>query len=116
LRRSKDPDLANEWRYFIREYTKAMRDCFNIIDPINDNKKATLKVLNSLGTFRSAKLKQIKRPFEFVYEVFAQYLTQGYIEFNVLGQDNGCDSYLNDVMTSSFDMMLSRAQGKIFIM
>jgi hypothetical protein len=35
-----------------------------------------------MGTQRSSREGQIKRPYEFLYEIFAQYLKDGYITLN----------------------------------
>jgi len=41
-------------------------------------------LFNSIGTQRSSRTGQIKRPYEFMYEMFAQYLKTGAITFNPL--------------------------------
>ncbi len=41
-------------------------------------------LFNSIGTMRSARTNQIKRPYEFLYECFAQYLKTGSVTFNPL--------------------------------
>lgn len=42
-------------------------------------------IANNLGTMKSAINKEIKRPHEFIYEIFAQFLVTGKIKFNKLG-------------------------------
>lgn len=42
----------------------------------------TRNFLESIGTFRSARLKKLNRPFEFIYECFAQYLLTGRVKLN----------------------------------
>ena len=41
-------------------------------------------LFNALGTQRSSRTGQIKRPYEFLYEIFAQYLKDGKVTFNPL--------------------------------
>lgn len=41
-------------------------------------------LFNALGTQRSSREGQIKRPYEFLYELFAQYLKDGYVTLNPL--------------------------------
>ncbi len=41
-------------------------------------------LFNAIGTQRSSRSGQIKRPYEFLYEIFAQYLGTGKITFNLL--------------------------------
>ncbi len=43
-------------------------------------------LFNAIGTQRSSRTGQIKRPYEFLYELFAQYLGTGKIELNPLPQ------------------------------
>lgn len=42
----------------------------------------TRNFLESIGTFRSARLKKLNRPFEFIFEAFAQYLLTGQVKLN----------------------------------
>ena len=48
--------------------------------------KAKAYLFNQIGTMRSARLGKIKRPYEFYYELFAQYLKDGSIKLNPLTQ------------------------------
>ena len=41
-------------------------------------------LFNAIGTMRSARTGKIKRPYEFLYECFAQYLKTGQVTFNPL--------------------------------
>lgn len=43
-----------------------------------------IALFNALGTQRSSREGQIKRPYEFLYELFAQYLKNGYVSLNPL--------------------------------
>ena len=46
-------------------------------------------LFNSIGTQRSSRSGEIKRPYEFLYEIFAQYLGTGQITFNALPSNLG---------------------------
>jgi len=46
-------------------------------------------LFNALGTQRSSRSGQIKRPYEFFYEIFAQYLGTGKVTFNPLPTNLG---------------------------
>lgn len=46
-------------------------------------------LFNAIGTQRSSRIGQIKRPYEFMYEMFAQYLGTGHITFNPLPTNLG---------------------------
>jgi hypothetical protein len=46
-------------------------------------------LFNAIGTQRSSREKQIKRPYEFLYELFAQYLKDGQITLNPMPQSLG---------------------------
>jgi|FreactcultureFD7_1027221.scaffolds.fasta_scaffold00621_19 pyrimidine deaminase RibD-like protein len=100
-------------------------------------------LFNQIGTQRSSRTNLIKRPYEFLYELFAQYLKTGSVKLNPLpiqvgyGRQNWGKhgSYLtlkpeyrdeydridatmliaND-MESIFDSILSNCVGKIFVM
>ena len=41
-------------------------------------------LFNAIGTQRSSRSNEIKRPYEFLYEIFAQYLQSGKVTFNPL--------------------------------
>lgn len=51
---------------------------------ISNDTKEILALMNTLGTFKSARDKNISRDGEFYYELFAQYLKNGEIKFNPL--------------------------------
>lgn len=67
---------------------------------------------------RSARTNKIKRPYEFLYEMFAQYINSGNIKLNavqgILDQDQA------DMLARDFgyyvDMVLGNAVNKIFLM
>lgn len=46
-------------------------------------------ISNTLGTMRSARKGLINRPYEFLYEMFAQYLNAGELKFNPIPQQLG---------------------------
>jgi hypothetical protein len=100
-------------------------------------------LFNAIGTQRSSRSNQIKRPYEFLYEIFAQYLGTGSIKFNPfpasLGygkqawgkhtnfltikpeyRDESDRQHIADTlaydMELMFDDVLSESVGKIFVM
>jgi hypothetical protein len=46
-------------------------------------------LFNAIGTQRSSRTNQIKRPYEFLYELFAQYLKDGHVTLNPLPTNLG---------------------------
>jgi hypothetical protein len=46
-------------------------------------------LFNAIGTQRSSRSGEIKRPYEFLYEIFAQYLGTGQVTFNALPTNLG---------------------------
>lgn len=97
-------------------------------------------LFNAIGTMRSARTKQIKRPYEFFYECFAQYLQSGKVTFNPLPKqvNYGRQAWGNptkslygrditdevnqdlfrfgEYMTDFFDEVLRDAMGKVYVM
>lgn len=100
-------------------------------------------LFNAIGTQRSSRTGQIRRPYEFLYELFAQYLGTGSIKLNPLPTNLGYGKkawgtptkYLNikpefrdqnerqdaaDMLAADmqlmFDDVLSSSVGKIFVM
>lgn len=100
-------------------------------------------LFNAIGTQRSSRSGQIKRPYEFLYEIFAQYLGTGQIKFNPLPTNLGYgrkawgtpSKYLNikpefrdeaernqiaDMLARDMEMMfddvLSSSVGNIYVM
>jgi hypothetical protein len=97
------------------------------------------KFFEEIGTFRSARKKKLRADFEFLNELFAQYLITGEVEFNPLpkkivmskawghdaeayylrGDVEGAQSML-DMLSRDFEYyvesMLSQAIGKKFVM
>ncbi len=100
-------------------------------------------LFNAIGTQRSSRSGEIKRPYEFLYEIFAQYLGTGNVTFNPLPGNLGYgrknwgnpSQYLNikpeyrdesdraeatqtlaNDMQYMFDDVLSSSVGQIFVM
>jgi hypothetical protein len=100
-------------------------------------------LFNAIGTQRSSRSGQIKRPYEFLYEIFAQYLGTGQVTFNPLPSNLGYgrknwgnpSKYMNlkpeyrdpsdrqeatqtlaNDMQYMFDDVLSSSVGQIFVM
>lgn len=100
-------------------------------------------LFNAIGTQRSSRTGQIKRPYEFLYEIFAQYLGTGQVTFNPLPtnltygrrvfgnptkfmnikpeyRDEGdrmeASQILANDMHYMFDDVLSSSVGQIFVM
>ena len=100
-------------------------------------------LFNAIGTQRSSRTGQIRRPYEFLYELFAQYLGTGQVTLNPLPTNLGYgrknwgnpSKYLNlkpeyrddneradasamlaNDMKYMFDDVLSNSVGKIFVM
>ena len=100
-------------------------------------------LFNAIGTQRSSRMGKIRRPYEFLYELFAQYIKDGKITLNPLPTNLGYGhrawghptSYMNlkqeyrdegtrqaeaqglaDDLSGYFDEVLRRAVGKIYVM
>jgi hypothetical protein len=100
-------------------------------------------LFNAIGTQRSSRSGEIRRPYEFLYELFAQYLGTGNVTFNPLPSNLGYGrqvfgnptKYMNikpefrdeserahasemlaGDMQMMFDDVLSSSVGKIFVM
>jgi hypothetical protein len=98
-------------------------------------------LFNAIGTQRSSRSNEIKRPYEFLYEIFAQYLGTGNVTFNPLPSNLGygrkawgnptrymnikpqmrddaadaAQTLAND-MQYMFDDVLSSSVGQIYVM
>lgn len=76
--------------HFFRNVNEILRDFYNI--PVAnssrgmnwDLSKEYSALFNAIGTQRSSREGEISRPYEFLYEIFAQYLGKGSIKFNPL--------------------------------
>lgn len=121
----KSVEIKNEWNFMLKNMIQTLNSCFgfnfkNQSDFYNINndkttKKKLLKLLNGLGTFRSARRNEIDRPLEFIYECFAQYIVHGSLEFNPL-DDAPCTYELQTAIESGIDSILNEAKGYMFLM
>lgn len=100
-------------------------------------------LFNAIGTQRTSREQQIKRPYEFLYEMFAQYLKDGQITLNPMPislgygrkvwgrptkymridndyQDELSRQQISDEIASNlnklFDVVLRQSVGKIYVM
>ena len=82
---------SNDNRIIMRRIYKILQEifeyCYNFNMSIDDisglNKPIIRHFFESIGTFRSARMKKIVRGFEFIHECFAQYLlSNGNLNFN----------------------------------
>ena len=132
---------GNNWEQMIYDFKSSLipflnfaydKD-FNIRDFQFTSPHAKI-VAHILGTMRSARLKKINRPYEFLFELFAQYIIEGGVKLNrdipkkfkangemwILDySDYGIDidmQNMEELLDSHFSRILSDAQGKIFIM
>ena len=136
-------------KHLVSEYKSASDAIDSVTDNIleyhygvrhpNKNRLARKKFFQEIGTFRSARKGILREDFEFLNEVFAQYLITGAIRFNrppekmVLSKAWGNDSevyYLRNEQQDAVNMldmlqndleyyienMLSQAIGSIFLM
>lgn len=90
--------VKSQWEYFINEIKDMINNIIlpaygkegwymrDIMGLFNDREREIFfsKLFNKIGTFKSARDGKITRPFEFIYEMFAQYLMTGQIKFNDL--------------------------------
>lgn len=96
--------------------------------------KVLNNVFNGIGTFKSARDKKITRPYEFIYEMFAQYLLTGKVKFrplpkkfrtkyrtySIYGNDdeiyNADLEHYTDLIEQDFERILSASSGNYFLM
>ena len=132
--------------YFFDEIHEVLRDVYNINIP--DRQKYNRRyfpyytaLFNVIGTQRSSRQGLITRPYEFLYELFAQYLQTGTIKLNPLPRslpygksvygrksnliasqdysDNDLETELISLINTmeyAFGDVLSESVGKIFVM
>lgn len=125
-------------------YGKIKNQTPGVTSKVNYNLTPEYNALfNAIGTQRSSRSGEIKRPYEFLYELFAQYLGTGNVTFNPLPGNLGygrkvfgnptkylnikpefrdeserkqaTDTLAND-MQYMFDDVLSSSVGQIFVM
>jgi hypothetical protein len=90
-------DFVNEVNYMFREAIKPYRgtESMQNVNPWSTNveysssnkesaRKQYLNIAQQIGTFKSARDRNIRNVFEFYHELFAQYLITGGIRFNTL--------------------------------
>jgi hypothetical protein len=124
-------------------YGKSSRDSYSSGDVKWNMTPEYNALFNAIGTQRSSRKGEIRRPYEFLYEIFAQYLKTGSVSFNPLPNNLGYgrkawgtptkyinlkSEYNNDSdrkeaanqlandMGFMFDDVLSSSVGKIFVM
>lgn len=130
--------FGEAWRTFESRTSELLSDFYNISPgpkyrTIGQNVNGFLRIV---GTFRSARMKEITRPYEFVHEAFAQYMFTGTVKFNDIPRSfkyghstyrfNGSDQdydYMNmsyremgESMADYFDGAIGACTGKIFVM
>lgn len=121
--RYKNKNIENEWMLFGRELVNYFNAFFDFnFNKLEDflyaygfTKKRLLNILNNLGTFRSARLKKIIRPLEFIFECFAQYLNTGEVNF-IEQKDRFAASDLAHIFESHINYILYKSQGHILLM
>jgi len=123
-------------------YNKASRSNYGATSAMKSDLTPEYNALfNAIGTQRSSRSGEIKRPYEFLYEIFAQYLKDGHVTFNPLPGNLGYgrknwgnpSKYMNlkpemrddaadaaqtlaNDMQYMFDDVLSSSVGQIFVM
>jgi hypothetical protein len=143
---------TNAWlaaeQHFFRGINKLLKDFYGIeknnifSTKINWNlQKEYTALFNAIGTQRSSRTGQIKRPYEFLYELFAQYLITGSVKLNPLPKkkDYGRKAwgrstkslnmkpgseeeskYTTEILAHDLEILfndaLSNSVGKIFVM
>lgn len=87
-RRDQGPFRA--WTEVDRHFHKNINDMLVEYYRTNSNDAKTHAALfNAIGTQRSSRDRQITRPYEFMYEMFAQYIKTGDVKFNPLPRKLG---------------------------
>ena len=142
----------NEWteaeNHFFSTVNNLLNEYYGKVGKQGGNLKFELTpeynaLFNAIGTQRSSRTGQIRRPYEFMYELFAQYLGTGKITLNpfptnltygrkVFGnptkymnikpeyRDTDDRQYASEILASDMEMLfndvLASSVGKIFIM
>ena len=90
-RGSSDPtslDWVRAENYFFGAVHRILREVYGV--PVYGNRmdykyrQQYIELFNSIGTQRSSREGQIRRPYEFLYELWTQYLKTGELKFNPL--------------------------------
>ena len=145
-------DQQHPWKagedHFFGQVNSMLEEYYGKSGQRGGNLKAELTpeynaLFNAMGTQRSSRSGEIRRPYEFLYEIFAQYLGTGAVTFNALPANLGYgrqawgnpSRYLNikpeyrdetvrkqaaEVLSYDMELMfndaLSNAEGKILVM
>jgi hypothetical protein len=135
------------WQEVDQHFHKSIKDIlftyYGYVDGGRGGDLATRAALfNAIGTQRSSREKLIKRPYEFMYEMFAQYLKTGDVQLNPLPRSlgyghqawgkptrnlNAHRAYPDDDLAHATDVLsndmrilfgdvLAECEGKIFFM
>ena len=147
MRNQQQPWKAGE-DHFFGQVNSMLEEYYGKSGQRGGNLKAELTpeynaLFNAMGTQRSSRSGEIRRPYEFLYEIFAQYLGTGAVSFNALPTNLGYgrqawgnpSRYLNikpeyrdeaarkqaaEVLSYDMELMfndaLSNAEGKILVM
>ncbi len=90
-REYKNSTWRNAEQHFFRTINEILRDYYNVTatnqfnTQVNWNlRKQYSALFNAIGTQRSSRKELIQRPYEFFYEMFAQYIGTGHITLNPL--------------------------------
>ncbi len=98
--KGRDKSIKNAWENYINDVNDAIKSLVSQVYDINnlvirreygedetsvdiDSQKLFRHIVQQLSTFKSARDKKITRFYEFYYELFAQFLITGKIEFNI---------------------------------
>ena len=147
MRNQQQPWKAGE-DHFFGQVNSMLEEYYGKSGQPGGNLKAELTpeynaLFNAMGTQRSSRSGEIRRPYEFLYEIFAQYLGTGTVTFNALPANLGYgrrvwgnpSRYLNikpeyrdetvrkqaaEVLSYDMELMfndaLSNVEGKILVM
>jgi hypothetical protein len=75
------------------------------MDLNRNSQQAYAALFNAIGTQRSSRAGEIRRPYEFLYELFAQYLGTGKIELKPLPKSQGYGQKVFGRSVRSLDMV-----------
>jgi len=84
---------SHQWKEYESQWNTFLKEIFNNVYGRKISGDAVFSpqlsapisaICNSIGTMRSARKGAISRPYEFLYEMFAQYINSGEIKFNKL--------------------------------
>lgn len=89
-RRSYGRNTGTAWNemenHFLREAQSILSECYQArhIKSLYENPDVYRALFNAIGTQRSSRNNKISRPYEFIYEMLAQYLGSGEVKLNPL--------------------------------